>query len=65
MCDRREQAVKRLNRAQLEAAKREGFRDGFHASKRVACEQAYLDGHQQGMKSGKAFMRAMLRHVER
>jgi flagellar biosynthesis/type III secretory pathway protein FliH len=61
MRDMKERAVERLNLAQLEAAKREGYKDGFHAGQRAACERAYLDGHRQGMASGKAFMRA-IRH---
>lgn len=58
-------AIERLNLAQLEAAKREGFKDGFNAGRQVAEERAYLQGYSAGMQAGKTFIRAIRACIRR
>nr|WKF60654.1 hypothetical protein HUO10_005175 [Paraburkholderia busanensis] len=50
-----EAVSRRLNLSQLLAAKREGYKDGFHAGRRIASEQAYIEGYRNGLRAARAF----------
>lgn len=58
-----QRASRRLNLAQLRAAQREGFKDGFNAGRRAANEQAHIDGYRKGLQAGQAFAVILARRM--